>query len=116
MRCRAGRVIAGTLNRIGKRTDLLGWRLSYQFTDQSRSEFFARLYRGMAGETLKVRVKAPAVCGKANTAAEQTVATALGLTKECVQIVKGKTATRKVIEITGLAESEIYQRLSKFAR
>jgi len=28
-------------------------------------------------------------------------------------IIKGKTSTRKVIEITGLSESEIYQRLSK---
>lgn len=68
---------------------------------------------GWLGDTLKVRVSAPAERGKANAAAEKTVAEALGVPKECARIVRGTTSARKLVEISGLSQSEIYDRLSK---
>jgi uncharacterized protein len=68
---------------------------------------------GWLGETLKVRVSAPAERGRANAAAESIVAEALGLPGESARIVAGRTSARKVIEIVGLPESEIERRLSK---
>ncbi len=68
---------------------------------------------GWLGDSLKVRVKAPAEQGKANKSVEKIIAKALSVPNKNTLIIKGKTSTRKVIEITGLSESEIYQRLSK---
>ncbi len=55
---------------------------------------------------------APAERGKANAAVEMTIAEALGVSKECARVIRGKTAPRKVVEIVGLSESEVYRRLS----
>ena len=67
---------------------------------------------GWLGDTLKVRVKSPAERGKANTAVEKIVAATLGIPAQRVLIIKGKTSSRKVIGISGLAEAEVYKRLS----
>lgn len=64
-------------------------------------------------DTLKVRVRAPAERAKANAAVEKIIADAVGLPKKCARIVSGKTSRQKVIEISGLSESEVFQRLSK---
>lgn len=71
---------------------------------------------GWLGEILKVRVQAPAERGKANASVEKMVAGTLGVPGKCVQIISGKTSARKVIEITGLSEAEVYSRLSNVAR
>ena len=68
---------------------------------------------GWLGETLKVRVTAPAERGKANAAVEVTIAEALGVPKKSARVIAGKTSPRKVVEIVGLSESEVYRRLSK---
>lgn len=68
---------------------------------------------GWLGETLKIRVTAPAERGKANLAVEAILAAALGITNDCARVIQGRTSPRKVIEITGLSESEVYRRLSK---
>lgn len=70
---------------------------------------------GWLGETLKVRVRAPPERGKANAAAETIIAQTLGVAKECVQVVAGRTSTRKVVEVTGLSASEVHERLSRVA-
>jgi uncharacterized protein YggU (UPF0235/DUF167 family) len=70
---------------------------------------------GWLGETLKVRVTAPAERGKANSAVEATLAAALGVPNGFARVVRGKTSPRKVVEIEGLSESEVYRRLSKGA-
>lgn len=70
---------------------------------------------GWQGESLRVRVAAPPERGKANTAAEKTVAGALGIPSKCVQIVSGMTSAQKVIEISSLQESEVHRRLGKGA-
>jgi uncharacterized protein (TIGR00251 family) len=68
---------------------------------------------GWLGEALKVRVTAPAERGKANAAAERLVADALGASRQCVRIVAGQASVRKVIEIHGFSEPEVYARLAK---
>ena len=66
---------------------------------------------GWLGDVLKVRVTAPAEGGKANVAIEAAIADRLGIAKACVRVVAGATSPRKLVEITGLSESEIYARL-----
>ncbi len=68
------------------------------------------------GETLKVRVRAPAERGKANSAVETLLTEALGVPKGCARIVAGHTSARKTVEISGLSESEVRDRLSKVQR
>ena len=70
---------------------------------------------GWLGDALKVRVRAPAERGKANSAAEKIVAEAIGLPQESVRVVKGHTSPRKVVEISGLSEAEVQRRLAKIA-
>jgi len=67
---------------------------------------------GWLGDALKVRVTAPAERGKANAAVEATVAEAIGVSRACVRVVAGKTSPRKVVEITGLSEAEVHDRLA----
>jgi uncharacterized protein (TIGR00251 family) len=68
---------------------------------------------GWLGETLRVRVTAPPERGKANTAVEKVLAKALGVSNDAVNIVKGPTSPRKVVEIRGLPEPEIRSRLER---
>jgi len=68
---------------------------------------------GWLGDALKVRVTAPPEQGKANAAVEGTIAEALRISRDCVRIVAGGTSARKLVEISGLAESEVHRRLSK---
>jgi uncharacterized protein YggU (UPF0235/DUF167 family) len=66
---------------------------------------------GWLGEALKVRVTACAERGKANAAVEATIAEALGIPADSARVIRGKTSPRKVVEILGLSESEVYRRL-----
>jgi hypothetical protein len=67
------------------------------------------------GETVKVRVTAPAERGKANAAVAKTLADALGVSADSVRVIRGKTSPRKIVEIVGLSESEVHRRLSQGA-
>ena len=68
---------------------------------------------GWLGDTLKVRVRAPAERGKANAAVEEIVAAALGVAPARARIVAGHASARKVIEVSGFSEAEIQDRLGK---
>jgi uncharacterized protein (TIGR00251 family) len=70
---------------------------------------------GWLDETLKIRVTAPAERGKANAAVAAIIAEALGVSKECIRVVAGQASARKIVEIIGLSESEVYLRLSRGA-
>lgn len=67
---------------------------------------------GWLGETLKVRVSAPPERGRANAAVEVLVADALGIASDQVRIVAGASSARKILEISGLSEAEIRERLA----
>jgi uncharacterized protein (TIGR00251 family) len=68
---------------------------------------------GWLGDALKIRVRAPAERGKANAAVEKIVAEALGVPSTCARIVGGKTSARKTLDVAGLSQADVYQRLSK---
>ena len=68
---------------------------------------------GWLGDTLKVRVSAPAERGQANAAVEALVAKELGVPRVSVRIVAGMTSRRKVVQISGLSEPEVHERLSR---
>lgn len=67
------------------------------------------------GGTLKVRVTAPAERGRANAAVERLVAKALDLPKDAARIVSGRASARKVVEISGLSDAELRERLASRA-
>ena len=68
---------------------------------------------GWLGDTLKVCVTAPAERGKANAAVENVVADALGVPGKCVSITAGGSCAKKVLEISGLGEQEVRERLGR---
>ena len=70
---------------------------------------------GWLGDTLKVRVTAQPERGKANAAVEATIAEALGISIASARVIQGRTSPRKVVEILGLPEAEVYRRLSRGA-
>lgn len=66
---------------------------------------------GWVGEALKICVTAPPEKGKANAAVESVLAEALGVPAACVRIVTGHGSPRKVVEIEGLEEMDVRERL-----
>ena len=61
---------------------------------------------------LKVRVSAPPVEGEANAALVRLIAKALGRPASAVRIASGAGARTKLLEIDGLDEAELRQRLA----
>lgn len=66
---------------------------------------------GMEGGTLKVRIAAPPVGGKANEVLVEFLAQALGVRKGQMEIVRGLRARDKTIRVRGLSEKEARKRL-----
>ena len=60
---------------------------------------------GRYGDAVKVQVCAPPEGGRANKAVVEVIATALGVRTQQVQIIKGHTQARKVVEIAGVDQS-----------
>jgi uncharacterized protein len=67
---------------------------------------------GWLGDVLRIRVTAPPERGKANAAVENAVAAALGVPSHAVRVVAGRASPRKVLEIRGLTQSELDERLA----
>lgn len=66
---------------------------------------------GWLGESLKVRVCQPPEKGKANAAVESIICSALNLSNGSAKIVSGTCSQQKIVEIYGLSNAEIHQRL-----
>jgi len=66
---------------------------------------------GWMGEALKVKVRAPALDGRANESLCELVARELGLPRRAVEIVRGARSRSKVVEIRGLTPAEVSARL-----
>jgi len=66
---------------------------------------------GWLDNVLKVRVRANREKGKANAAVERLLADLLDLSVRHVRITSGMTTSRKRVEITGLEEPEVYDKL-----
>ena len=69
---------------------------------------FAGLLDGM----LKVKVTAPPEKGKANQALIQFLTKKLGIKKNCISIISGKTSPVKQIKITGICAEEFLNKLN----
>ncbi len=67
---------------------------------------------GWLGDSLKVRVRAPAESGKANAAVIAVLAASLGVRKGAIKIIAGGASPRKIIEIDGLTEAQIRKKLA----
>jgi uncharacterized protein (TIGR00251 family) len=69
---------------------------------------------GWLGDALKVKIKAPALEGRANEALLDFLATQLGVPRRDLTLVRGDKSRRKVVQIAGLASAG--RRLSLAAR
>jgi hypothetical protein len=67
---------------------------------------------GWMGESLKVKVHAPALDGRANEALCDFMAQALGVPKGAVALAHGAKSRVKVLEIRGLTLAEVRARLA----
>ena len=66
---------------------------------------------GWLGDTLRIRVAAPPVDGRANLSAAAILAETVGVSRSAVAIVRGLGSRNKVAEITGLDDVELQRRL-----
>ncbi len=67
---------------------------------------------GWVGDALKVCVTAAPERGRANASVQKVLAGALGVSKDRVRVVAGRTSPRKIVEIDGLDETEARARLA----
>lgn len=63
--------------------------------------------------SLILRTTATPEKGKANKAIITLLSASLGLAKQAITILYGKTSSKKIVVIKGLTQEEIYSRLSK---
>ena len=66
---------------------------------------------GWLGDTLKLRVCSPAEAGKANAAVIRLLLTLLAVPRTSLRIVSGTSSSRKILEIDGLDEAGLHERL-----
>lgn len=71
---------------------------------------------GWHGESLKIRLHAPPVEGKANDELIRFLAKLLGCRRQQITLVSGETSREKVVVIEGLAEGDVRRRMSKDTR
>jgi len=67
---------------------------------------------GWLGDSLKIRVRAPAESGKANAAVTRILASHLDLHRQAITIIAGASSARKVIEINDITAAELSKRLA----
>lgn len=68
---------------------------------------------GWLGDTLKVRLKAPPVDGKANTELCRFLVEALGLPKGAVSVTIGTSSRLKRVEIEGISAAAVRERFPR---
>lgn len=66
---------------------------------------------GWLGDALKVRVRAPALEGRANDELCAFIADTLGLPRRAVTLAQGEKSRQKLLHITGLAAPDVRARL-----
>lgn len=66
---------------------------------------------GEHGEAIKIKVKAPALEGKANEALRDFLAECLGVSTRDVELVSGEKSRDKTVAITGLEREYVKARL-----
>jgi uncharacterized protein len=66
---------------------------------------------GWVGDELKVKVRAPALDGRANAAVCEFLATSLMIPRRSVSLIRGDKSRHKVIQVESLTREEIRQQL-----
>jgi uncharacterized protein len=66
---------------------------------------------GMYGGAIKIKVRAPAVEGKANVALVGFLADRLKLPRNAIVLKRGEKSRDKTIQIHGLSEEDVFRRL-----
>jgi uncharacterized protein (TIGR00251 family) len=70
---------------------------------------------GRHGDGWKVRVAAPPEKGRANDALVHLLADVVAVPRDAVAVVSGHGARDKIVEVTGMAPSEVERRLTSVA-
>jgi len=70
---------------------------------------------GWVGDRLKIRIKAPAVDGKANAELLRFLSEILDVRQNCVNILRGDTAKLKLISIEGVEPSVLHEKFGQKA-
>jgi uncharacterized protein len=83
-----------------------GLTLTLHIQPGARTTAFA----GVHGDALKIRLAAPPVDGKANTALIAFLAEAFGLPRSAVVLKSGHSARRKVVALSGISPSAVASR------
>ncbi len=65
------------------------------------------LIAGIEDDTVKVRLKAPPVEGKANAALIKFFAETLGVSQAQIEIVRGETGRRKLVKVRGVTAAQV---------
>ena len=71
---------------------------------------------GPHGDALKVQVAAPPERGRANDAVVELLSAALGVSRASVSLVSGHGGRDKIVELAGITEAELEQRLASAER
>jgi uncharacterized protein (TIGR00251 family) len=66
---------------------------------------------GEHGDAIKIKLRAPAVEGKANTALRRFLAEKLSIPQRAIVLEHGERSRDKVIRVDGLSEKEVGSRL-----
>lgn len=66
---------------------------------------------GWVGPAIKVKVRAPAVEGRANDALLDFLATRLGVPRRAVALLRGEKSRHKAVRVDGLSLAEVTSRL-----
>jgi len=67
---------------------------------------------GFDGATLRVRVTAPPVDGRANEALARLLAGRLDVPRSAVRVVSGHTARQKIVEVEGMTAADVRSKLA----
>jgi uncharacterized protein (TIGR00251 family) len=90
-----------------------GSALSIKVTPRARKNEIVGV---MADGTLKIRVTAPPVGGKANEAVIELLADVLNVPRSKIEIVAGETGTQKLVSISDVTPAQVEEMLRSVAR
>jgi uncharacterized protein (TIGR00251 family) len=85
-----------------------GAAITIRVTPRARKTEFSGI---LADGTLRVRVSAPPVEGKANKALIKFLADVLGVHKNRIEIVAGETGLDKIVSITDMSAEQVQKRI-----
>jgi uncharacterized protein len=68
---------------------------------------------GVEGDAIKVRLNAPPVEGKANSALIEFLADVFNVRRAQIEIISGLTSRHKVVRVRGVAAKQIEEKLPK---